>query len=173
MVAALRRADVDVTVWNRTSSMAEKVAGATGAQTAGTPAKGRGGSRRRREQPRRRRCRPGDQCGRPGSRLRIAGRSRRVRDEHDHASDRPGASPSDRGARRSSRGRARLGQRVVCRSWRADADGRWGGTTEDIVEIGAEVGLILLLFMLVLEYTARELRPRPRRSMSSSTSRPE
>jgi monovalent cation:H+ antiporter-2, CPA2 family len=30
-------------------------------------------------------------------------------------------------------------------------------TTEDFVEIGAEIGLILLLFMLGLEYTAREL----------------
>jgi CPA2 family monovalent cation:H+ antiporter-2 len=30
-------------------------------------------------------------------------------------------------------------------------------TTEDFVEVGAEIGLILLLFMLGLEYTAREL----------------
>lgn len=30
-------------------------------------------------------------------------------------------------------------------------------TTEEFVEIGAEIGLILLLFMLGLEYTAREL----------------
>src|SRR5918992_1805916 len=30
-------------------------------------------------------------------------------------------------------------------------------TTEGFVEIGAEIGLILLLFMLGLEYTAREL----------------
>jgi 3-hydroxyisobutyrate dehydrogenase-like beta-hydroxyacid dehydrogenase len=39
MVAALRRAGLDVTVWNRTSSKAEEVAGVTGAQMAGTPAK--------------------------------------------------------------------------------------------------------------------------------------
>ena len=52
-------------------------------------------------------------------------------------------------------------------------------TTEGFVEIGAEIGLILLLFMLGLEYTARELpqrsasRPRPLRSISSSTSCPD
>jgi 3-hydroxyisobutyrate dehydrogenase len=38
MVAALRRAGLDVMVWNRTSSKAEEVAGVTGAKTAGTPA---------------------------------------------------------------------------------------------------------------------------------------